>query len=524
MVSLGSGGAITLTFDPPLRNGSQWDFAIFENSFSDTFIELAYVEVSSDGVHFVRFDNDALTTNPVGGFGATDPTGIDGFGGKYRQGFGTPFDLADLSAQADVIDGLVKLNEISFIRIVDIIGDGSFFDTSGDVIWDPYPTAQSAGFDLDAVGVRYHQIINSEPDQPALTSPENESQGIRRNPTLVGSAFSDENTAEGDYHFRTHWQLGPDSSFAAPLLDLFSPVSLTTLVLPGSLLDENVSYYWRVRYFDSFGAGSQWSETHTFTTTTSSSDGNGNGIPDAQEVDPGSLVDLDQNGIPDVSQIDDQFKALMITDGSAAIALQATSPNDIIEFVESGDPDAYPDEVGNSSKPGVIRHGLLSFRLRTQNAGDAATVAVYVADPLPDGDDWYKYDPVNGWYRYAGALFSEDRRSVTFTLIDGGEGDADGLANGVIVDPVGAGSDGTGAVVVPTSGSAGIDGSGGACFISATGRATGIDARKAAGGRWLLLLFITLVSLGARFQAFVPRHAPSGTTQPPQANMSQGAG
>ncbi|MEN8760336.1 MAG: hypothetical protein ABF303_17905, partial [Desulfobacterales bacterium] len=58
VVSLGNGGSITMTFDPPLSNGLGWDFAIFENSFSDTFLELAYVEVSSDGVQFVRFDND----------------------------------------------------------------------------------------------------------------------------------------------------------------------------------------------------------------------------------------------------------------------------------------------------------------------------------------------------------------------------------------------------------------------------------------------------------------------------------
>lgn len=32
-------------------------------------------------------------------------------------------------------------------------GDGTYFDTSGDVIYDPYPTPGSAGFDLDAAGV-----------------------------------------------------------------------------------------------------------------------------------------------------------------------------------------------------------------------------------------------------------------------------------------------------------------------------------------------------------------------------------
>ena len=499
VVSLGSGGSITLTFDPPLSNGSGWDFAVFENSFSDTFLELAYVEVSSDGVHFIRFDNDSLTAEPVGGFGATDPTNIDGFGGKYRQGFGTPFDLEDLSTKDDVLDGLVTLNEIAYVRIVDIIGDGTFLDTSGDIVWDPYPTAQSAGFDLDAVGVRYHQFANDAPNQPALESPEDGSQDIPLDITLVSGAFSDANTAEGDFHYQTHWQVSLDSSFATPLLDVVSPVSLNTLVIPGSLLTEDVLYYWRVRYFDSYGVGSEWSETYAFNTTVTSRDGKGNGIPDAQELDGASPVDLDQNGVPDVSQVDDRFKVLNTIDGSGPIALETRNPNDIIEVVESCTPDAYPDE-GGASKPEDIQYGLLSFRLRVQNAGAMATVVVYFSDPLPDTYNWYKYDPVKGWYIYTGAVFSADRRSLTFSLIDGGDGDADRLANGIIVDPVGAGSNGAGVVIVPTSGSAGIDGNGGICFISAAAEAFVIDAVEIAGGRWLLLLCIALVSIGVRLR------------------------
>ena len=42
------------------------------------------------------------------------------------------------------------------------------------------------------------------------------------------------------------------------------------------------------------------------------------------------------------------------------------------------------------------------------------------------------------WYDFSAyAKFASDRRSVTLTLTDGGPGDADGVANGVIVDPAG---------------------------------------------------------------------------------------
>jgi len=170
VVSLGGGGKITLTFDAPIEDGEGWDFAVFENSFSDTFLELAYVEVSSDGTNFLLFDNDSLTTEPVGSFSSIDPTDIEDLAGKYRQGYGTPFDLADLEEKKEVLSGLVDLNNITHVRIIDIIGDGSSRDTSGDRIWDPYPTYRSAGFDLEAVGVSngapYPEGEYTPPDAP----------------------------------------------------------------------------------------------------------------------------------------------------------------------------------------------------------------------------------------------------------------------------------------------------------------------------------------------------------------------
>ena len=149
VVSLGRGGQITLAFDEPIRNGLGADFAVFENAFNDTFLELAFVEVSSDGTHFFRFPNDSLTPSPVEQFGAVDPTEVDQLAGKYRLGFGTPFDLEQLVSAGPQLD----LTRVTQVRLVDIVGDGSLTDSSGDPIYDPFPTVGSAGFDLDAVGV-----------------------------------------------------------------------------------------------------------------------------------------------------------------------------------------------------------------------------------------------------------------------------------------------------------------------------------------------------------------------------------
>jgi len=181
IVSLGRGGSITLSFDNPIVNGDGYDFAIFENSFTDTFLELAWVEISTNGFDFFRIPGFSYTgidltdpTNrsndtPVGGFGSVDPTNIDGLAGKYRQGFGTPFDLGLFSGVS-----IIDINNINFIRLVDIIGDGRETDFSQSTVnlsdgstlpWGPFPiydptfTFGSAGFDLDAIGVMNTSVV-----------------------------------------------------------------------------------------------------------------------------------------------------------------------------------------------------------------------------------------------------------------------------------------------------------------------------------------------------------------------------
>jgi hypothetical protein len=153
VTSLGNGGSLVLTFARPLRDGPGFDFAVFENSFSDDFLELAFVEVSSDGAHFVRFDCAYLGSEPVSQYGTQRSELIGGLAGKYRAGFGTPFDLAQLQGKAAVRSGDVDLQAITHVKVIDIIGDGSEADSFGHPIYDPTPTVGSGGFDLDAIGV-----------------------------------------------------------------------------------------------------------------------------------------------------------------------------------------------------------------------------------------------------------------------------------------------------------------------------------------------------------------------------------
>lgn len=160
VVSLGDGGFAIVTFQNPIRNGEGFDFAIFENSFSDVFLELAFVEVSSDGINYFRFPatSNTQTTAQIGPFdNASDATKLNNLAGKYRALYGTPFDLQELSG----VNGL-DVNHITHIKIIDAVGSinplFATYDINNNSINDPFPTAfASGGFDLDAVGVIHQQ-------------------------------------------------------------------------------------------------------------------------------------------------------------------------------------------------------------------------------------------------------------------------------------------------------------------------------------------------------------------------------
>jgi hypothetical protein len=161
---LGDGGCATLYFNEPVTDGPGPDFAVFENAFTDSFLELAFVEVSSDGINFFRFGAVSLTRTDeqVGPYGSLDARNINNLAGKYRSGYGTPFDLEELDEPAGL-----DIAAIHWIRIVDVIGildeKAGSIDAQGNMINDPWPTPfASGGFDLDAAGVISDYISSVE--------------------------------------------------------------------------------------------------------------------------------------------------------------------------------------------------------------------------------------------------------------------------------------------------------------------------------------------------------------------------
>ncbi len=190
-------GQITLLFgntsdpnDPNhIRDVNGFDFVVFENAFlsaftgggsvaGEMFAELGYVEVSSDGVNFVRFPAVSLTGGAVGMYGTIEISNIFNLAGKHPNAggacTGTPFDLSEIADDPKVVSGIVDINNISYVRIVDIPGSGDFYDGAvkyidpnswpnwgnydqNHPIYDAWLTFNPGGVDLEAIGVLHPQ-------------------------------------------------------------------------------------------------------------------------------------------------------------------------------------------------------------------------------------------------------------------------------------------------------------------------------------------------------------------------------
>jgi hypothetical protein len=198
-----SPGRITLVFGDPcvpddpnhIRDVNGYDFAVFENGFmslsntpggsvrGEMIAELGYVEVSSDGISFARFGSVSLTGEPVGRYGTIEISDVLGFAGKHPNAYGlctgTAFDLRELAEHPLVRDGTVDINDIAYVRIVDVPGSGGLFDAAVDHIdpcswpiwanydanhpvYDAWVTWGSGGLDLEAVGVLNEQKYSAD--------------------------------------------------------------------------------------------------------------------------------------------------------------------------------------------------------------------------------------------------------------------------------------------------------------------------------------------------------------------------
>jgi hypothetical protein len=91
-----------------------------------------------------------------------------------------------------------------------------------------------------------------------------------------------------------------------------------------------------------------------------------------------------------------------------------------------------------ADKPNMVfPHGFFSYTIQGLISGQTVTLEIAVPDNIPIGSEYWKCQN-NQWTKLN--IGDDDGDNIiTITLVDGGVGDDDGLANGVIVDPGGVG-------------------------------------------------------------------------------------
>jgi len=392
--------------------------------------------------------------------------------GDEYYAYGTDLDTADTDS-----DGLLDGYEIHLGT------DPKKLDTDADAMPDGWeeaygldPLTDDGGSDPDGDGVTNldeylagRHPTNGEPDAPILIWPEDGRQDVELSPELQTSGFLD---SDGDFLSETRWQISTakhDFSSNACIFDIYTTQHLTSLRVPELILNTNTVYYWRASFYDHRQAASEWSDIQSFSTVVADEDdSDGNGIPDNQEMDDPD-IDLDANGVSDLNQ--DDMKIINVHAGDISVGVKSDAE---VEAIAWTDPETILD---SRNKPDEFPYGLIAFRVKVNDVGDYADVTVYLSEALPEDTQWYKYEPINGWYNYSGhATLNSDGRSISLQLKDGGDGDADGVANGSIIDPLGPAFDNTAPSPMAEdqsggSGSQGADnrnesGGGAGCFIA----------------------------------------------------------
>ncbi|MGA1825952.1 MAG: choice-of-anchor U domain-containing protein [bacterium] len=149
------------------------------------------------------------------------------------------------------------------------------------------------------------------------------------------------------------------------------------------------------------------------------------GLEDSDEVTI-TITDNGITGFPDdaitTTTITNETIGIEVDNGSNLVLLEHVYPADITDI--SGVPDNYT-------------LGYIEMNIEVEAPGDSATVTIWLSEPMENDVSVFNHDAENGWYDITdNVTVNSERDQFTITLVDGGIGDDDGVANGIIIhDP-----------------------------------------------------------------------------------------
>ena len=158
---------------------------------------------------------------------------------------------------------------------------------------------------------------------------------------------------------------------------------------------------------------------------------NGRGILPWQQAPDGT--DLNGNGTDDNLE-PDRIKVVKTFTGNALFGVDLNEYKDQGFKIESI--QALPSSA-ISSAPRTFPVGLVTYKIKTPTIGAQVVVTLRLSYDAPADNIWYKWTYFTGWYDYSLNVTKVNSRTYRILLTDGGEGDADGVADGVITDPIG---------------------------------------------------------------------------------------
>jgi hypothetical protein len=335
------------------------------------------------------------------------------------------------------------------------------------------------------------EFVNQMPDRPGMLFPVNGAQEVSLTPLLEIAGFTDPDA--DDDHGATRWQIATDDSFEQLILDVTIDRSrtnnyLVSFLVPDGTLCSKQLYYWRAKVQDARDGDPQWSNwSKVFTFTTAAkvqADVNGNGVADDEE--PG-YSDLDNDGLNDNDQ--PLMRVYKSRKGQSLIGINAVEGVSQINCFTSIEPESIQDEP----RP-KLRYGLMVFNVTLDQIGGTARFELYLPEKPRIEAKWYKYDPINGWYEFP---VDNDGDKYFIEITDGGFGDADGVENGIVVDPIGLAEMSTELETVDTLDAVGsgdsestTDRLKNACFIQAAADRSVVEATDAGARQMTAFRFI----------------------------------
>ncbi len=343
--------------------------------------------------------------------------------------------MVDFTATASDPDGFIAIYEWDFD------GDGTYDEDTGTVSSTYYIYTNAGTYNTrvrvtddggtTVVSNIVTVTVNSPANQSPIISSFNATPNSGTTPLQVTftTSVSDPDGSIVQYE----WDFDGNGTYDSTTTT--NPVSYTYC--------NNGTYTAKVRVTDDDGA----TATSSVTVVASLADSDGDGVSDDEE----STYDGNGDGISDRLQSD--VATFNTATGSGLITIYTGSG--ILSNVQSYDITELPssptldEEDGQDCKVGkyfceekvlAFPHGLYGFHVIGLSPGESTQVTLIFPDTIPQDGFWYYYNSnTNTWSDFSANTeqLTDGDNVVLLNLTDGGAGDSDNLANGVIEDPSG---------------------------------------------------------------------------------------